>query len=260
MNEQRYHREIEHRYGKNCHILDDPYMLSLLAELCMPRTTQPRLNQLVRVLYEGLLHAVINNEFPRKVRTVVTRMGAEYRGEFIDPQTEVVTVDIARAGILPSMVCFEVLCSLLDPKLVRQDHIIMQRTTDANGTVTGATISGTKVGRNIDSKIVLFPDPMGATGSSLCEVLRFYRETAVGKPMKMITLNLIITPEFVRKVLREEPDIIIYAYRVDRGLSPPDVLAKVPGEEWERERGLNDHDYIIPGAGGLGEVLNNAEV
>jgi uracil phosphoribosyltransferase len=64
----------------------------------------------------------------------------------------------------------------------------------------------------------------------------------------------------VRKVFREEPDVIIYAYRVDRGLSPPDVLAKVPGEEWDRERGLNDHDYIIPGAGGLGEVLNNAEV
>jgi uracil phosphoribosyltransferase len=260
MDEQRFHKEIEHRYGKNCHILDDPYMLSLLAELCMPQTRQPRLNHLLRVLYEGLLRVVINNEFPRKMRTVTTRMGAEYRAELIDPSTEVVTVDIARAGIMPSMVCFEVLSSILDPKLVRQDHIIMQRTTDAHGSVTGATISGTKVGGTIASKIVLFPDPMGATGSSLCEVLKFYRENAAGKPKKVITLNLIITPEFVRKVFREEPDVIIYAYRVDRGLSPPDVLAKVPGEEWDRERGLNDHDYIIPGAGGLGEVLNNAEV
>jgi uracil phosphoribosyltransferase len=31
-----------------------------------------------------------------------------------------------------------------------------------------------------------------------------------------------------------------------------------PGVEWERERGLNEQSYIVPGAGGMGEVLNNA--
>lgn len=257
-NPKSFCREIEHRYGPNVHILDDPMMLTLLAELCMPQTMQPRLNWLLESLYVGLLRAVINNEFPRRERSIVTRMGAEYRGELLVPTTEVVTVDIARAGIKPSMICFEHLSTVLDPRAVRQDHIIMQRTTDVHGTVTGATISGSKVGGPIAGKILLFPDPMGATGSSLCEVIRYYKERAEGKPAKMITLNLIVTPEFIRRVLREEPEIIIYAYRVDRGLSPPDVLAKVPGEDWERERGLNDHDYIIPGAGGLGEVLNNA--
>jgi len=48
--------------------------------------------------------------------------------------------------------------------------------------------------------------------------------------------------------------------RLDRGLSPPDVLAAVPGERWDDERGLNEHQYIVPGGGGLGEVMNNAFV
>ena len=253
-----YHREIEHRYGDNIHIMDDPYMHTLLAELSMTGTVQPRLNWLLTSLYDGLLRAVINNEFPRSIRSVQTRMGAEYRGELLDPAIPVVTVDIARAGIKPSMICFELLSTVMDPMAVRQDHIVMERTVGEEGTVTGAAISGTKIGGSVEGRIILFPDPMGATGSSLCEVLRFYGNQAEGKPCALITLNLIITPEFIRRIQREAPMVQVYSFRVDRGLSPPDVLAKVPGEDWDRERGLNDHDYIIPGAGGLGEVLNNA--
>jgi uracil phosphoribosyltransferase len=37
-------------------------------------------------------------------------------------------------------------------------------------------------------------------------------------------------------------------------------LQTVPGELWGEERGLDDHHYIVPGAGGLGEVLNNSFV
>jgi uracil phosphoribosyltransferase len=35
-------------------------------------------------------------------------------------------------------------------------------------------------------------------------------------------------------------------------------LREVPGKRWTEEKGLNDHQYIVPGAGGLGEILNNA--
>ena len=61
-------------------------------------------------------------------------------------------------------------------------------------------------------------------------------------------------------MLAAHPDIVIYALRLDRGLSPADVLATVPGTRWDEERGLNDHQYIVPGAGGVGEILNNAWV
>ena len=52
----------------------------------------------------------------------------------------------------------------------------------------------------------------------------------------------------------------VYALRLDRGLSDDDVLQTVPGTYWDRERGLTDHQYIVPGGGGLGEVLNNSFV
>jgi uracil phosphoribosyltransferase len=61
-------------------------------------------------------------------------------------------------------------------------------------------------------------------------------------------------------VRRQHPDVIVYALRLDRGLSPVEVLTAVPGERWEEERGLNEHHYIVPGGGGLGEVINNAYV
>jgi uracil phosphoribosyltransferase len=250
--------EIEHRYGGHVHVLDDPYMRTLLADLSMPRTVQPRLNWLLQSLYDGLLRAVLNHEFPRRTWGVVTRMQAEYRAEMMDQSTQVVSVDIARAGIKPSMICYDLLSTVLDPAGVRQDHVIMQRVTNAEGAVTGAAISGTKIGGPVEGRFLLFPDPMGATGTSLCEVVRHYREHAIGTPARLVSLNLIVTPEFLRRVTTEQPDLRVYAFRLDRGLSPADVLAKVPGEDWARERGLDDHDYIVPGAGGLGEVLNNA--
>ena len=55
-------------------------------------------------------------------------------------------------------------------------------------------------------------------------------------------------------------DAVLYALRLDRGLSPPEVLTTAPGELWEKERGLDDRQYIVPGGGGMGEVMNNAYV
>jgi uracil phosphoribosyltransferase len=69
-----------------------------------------------------------------------------------------------------------------------------------------------------------------------------------------------VTPEYLRNVLAAHPEVRIYALRLDRGLSPPDVLATVPGTRWAEERGLDDHQYIVPGAGGVGEIMNNAFV
>ncbi|MHC4895382.1 MAG: uracil phosphoribosyltransferase, partial [Planctomycetota bacterium] len=65
---------------------------------------------------------------------------------------------------------------------------------------------------------------------------------------------------FLRQVTALDECVSVITARLDRGLSPPDVLACVPGERWSEERGLNDQSYIVPGAGGVGEVLNNAWV
>ncbi|MCA9524295.1 MAG: uracil phosphoribosyltransferase [Myxococcales bacterium] len=257
--------ELEHKYGPNVHIVSDVLCLSLLADLCSPETKQPGVNYLVTTLYHKLLHTVINAEFPTRVADRITRMSAYtpegvWRGRIIDRTTYAVTVDIARAGILPSMVCYDVLNRALEPERVRQDHFVMARTTDAKDAVTGAEISGQKIGGGVDGRILLFPDPMGATGSSLSTAMQWYKDHVNGTPLKVITLNLIITPEFIKRITTDHPNTVIYAYRLDRGLSDPDVFATIPGTHWERERGLDDRQYIVPGGGGFGEIMNNSFV
>jgi uracil phosphoribosyltransferase len=87
-----------------------------------------------------------------------------------------------------------------------------------------------------------------------------YKEKVPGTPRRILSLNLIVTPEFLRRISREHPDVVVYALRLDRGLSPPEVFGTVPGELWEKERGLDDRQYIVPGGGGFGEIMNNAYV
>lgn len=257
--------EIEHRYGPNVHILADPFLLTQLAALSAKTTIQPAINQLVARLYGALLAAVINAELPRRQIVVPTRMidtnpRGIFVGEGIDPEVRVVTVNIARAGTLPSQVCYDLLNHLVEPRLVRQDHIVMSRMIDEDRSVVGAGVGGAKIGGDVDDAFVLFPDPMGATGGSLSTAISLYKGQVPGRARRFVCMNLIVTPEYLRRITTDHPEAVVYAVRLDRGLSDPDVLATVPGTQWERERGLDERQYIVPGAGGLGEVMNNAFV
>ncbi|MCM2323656.1 MAG: uracil phosphoribosyltransferase [Oligoflexia bacterium] len=255
--------EQEHRYGPNIHLLSDPFLLSHLAKLCAEETTQPVINELVTMLYSSLLEIVVNHEFPQRQTQVRTRMAAYhpeavYQGPIIDPEVPVVSVNLARAGTLPSHVCYTALNYFMNPKTTRQDHISIARTTDQQEQVTGSLVSGHKIGGSVEGGLVLFPDPMGATGGTLVEALDLYKQR--GKALKYIALHCIVTPEYLKKVQARHPDLVVYAIRLDRGLSPPDVLRTVPGTHWEKERGLNSKHYIVPGGGGFGEIMNNAYV
>jgi uracil phosphoribosyltransferase len=257
--------EIEHRYGPSVHLLDDPVAWTFLARLCSNTTQQPEIGRLTRALYETLAHAVLAAELGRARLDVPTRMvtsspEAVVRSTGIARQALVVTVGIARAGTMPSQVVYDLLNELLDPDGVRQDHLFMSRATDPAGHVTGATWHDAKIGRDVEGRTLLFPDPMGATGTSMISALDHYKTRLDGRPGRCIAMHLIVTPEYLRNVLRAHPDTIVYALRVDRGLSSQDVLATVPGARWDEERGLDDRQYIVPGAGGVGEILNNAWV
>ncbi|MBI5497594.1 MAG: uracil phosphoribosyltransferase [Deltaproteobacteria bacterium] len=256
--------EITHRYGDNFHILADPFLLSHLGRLCARETTQPSINSLVKDLYRYLVKAVLNAEFPRTSTRIATRMAditpaGHWEGQVIDPHTLTVTVNIARAGTLPSQVCYDFLNKTMEPQQVRQDHFIMARETDEKGRVIGTNISGSKIGGPVDDAMVLFPDPMGATGGSLSHAISVYKKTH-GKARRYICLNLIVTPEYLRRIKADHPDVVVYAVRLDRGASPADVLGTVPGTHWDRESGLTDKQYIVPGGGGFGEIMNNAYV
>lgn len=256
--------EQEHRYGPNVHLLSDPFLLSHLAQLCAEETTQPVINELITTLYSSMLTIAVNREFPVRQARIRTRMAAThpegvYEGPIIDPETPVVSVNLARAGTLPSHVCYTALNYFMNPRNVRQDHISIGRTTDEQHQVTGSLVSGHKIGGSVESSVVLFPDPMGATGGTLVEALDLYKKRQ-GNALKYIALHCIVTPEYLRKIQSRHPDLVVYAIRLDRGLSPRDVLRTVPGTHWDRERGLNDKHYIVPGGGGFGEIMNNAYV
>lgn len=263
--------ETEHRYGKNVHLLSDPALFSYLATLCSPETKQPAINALIKILYEAMIHIVVNHEFPRKPGRVTTRMAAKhpqegaFTAELVDREQPTVLVDLARAGTFPSHLCYHSLNYLLNPDVVRQDHLLMSRQTDEHQQVTGAASGGCKIGGGVDNSIVIFPDPMGATGSTICQVLDLYKSgfggsIRTGKAKKYIALHLIVTPEYLKNVQKRHSDLVVYALRLDRGLSPPDVLSTRPGEKWDQEKGLNGEQYIVPGGGGFGEILNNAYV
>lgn len=257
--------ELPHKYGKNVHLVGNAFLLSQLATLCAKGVVQPQINRLVELLYTDLVKTVINAEFPRKTASIPTRMidhtpAGIYQGEIIDPQVRAITVNIARAGTLPSQVTFDLLNTILSPELVRQDHIIMSRMLDEAENVVGSNIGGAKIGGDVDDALVLFPDPMGATGSSLSTAIKLYKDKVPGAQRKIICLNLIVTPEYLKRITTDHPDAVIYALRLDRGLSPAEVFDTVPGTHWELEKGLSDKQYIVPGGGGFGEIMNNAYV
>lgn len=257
--------EIEHRYGSNVHILSDPFLLSHLATLCSEGTTQPIINQLVDAIYSNLVKIIINAEFPRKKTKVRTRMAQMHdEGTFetvlVDSNQPTVSVNLARAGTFPSHICYNALNYVLNPTVVRQDHISINRATDGEEKVVGTKVAGHKIGGSVKDSIVLFPDPMGATGSTIISALDIYKKEVDGPAKKYIAVHLIVTPEYLKRVLNKHPDLTIYAVRLDRGLSASEVLQSTPGTYWDREVGLNSKQYIVPGGGGFGEILNNSFV
>lgn len=255
--------EIEHRYGPQAHILSDAFLFTTLAKLCDPNCHQPLINQLLNTLYREMVKTVVNMEFPLTQVPLETRMKqyhpeACFQALVIDPSTRVVCVNLARAGTVPSQICFDSFNYILNPEGVRQDHIAINRKVDDHNQVIGTNLGGVKIGGDVSGCVVVFPDPMGATGSTIETAMKIYRKR--GTAIKYIAINLVITPEYLARLIPQFPDLTVYAIRLDRGLSPKHVLESVPGTLWREERGLNANQYIVPGAGGLGEIINNAYV
>lgn len=258
-------QEISHHYGSNVHLLDNPLASGLLAKLCHPDTFQPDINRLVEELYTLLIQNVIAKEFATELHEVPTRMtsfhpNAPLQYKRIAPSQSAVVVNLARAGTWPSHICYQQLHWFLDPQGIRQDHIFASRATNNQNKVTGADLGGTKIGGGISGSHLIFPDPMGATGTTISDSIAFYKNNIEGTAKKILALHLIVTPEYLKKITTTHPEVVIYALRLDRGLSEQAVLNSTPGQYWEQERGLNDKDYIVPGGGGFGEIMNNSFV
>jgi len=260
----RWGARTPHHYGDNIHVLADPWSLTLAAHLSHPDTHAPRFHRLVEAGYRRLMEAMAET-LPLEQVQWPTRMsevhpGAAYSGPVLAQDAPVILVDIARGGMIPSYVMQQGLLEMLPHNQVRVDHIYMQRVAGADGRVDHVETSGSKIGGPIEGATLWIPDPMAATGSSIHDVLAHYKNHVEGTPRAIVTGHLIMTSEYARRMSDEHPDVQVYALRVDRGLSEEAILQSPLGRYANQEVGLNDHDYIVPGAGGLGELLNNAFV
>lgn len=256
-------QELKHNYGSNYHISADVFLQTRLAKLCTHECKQPEFNYIIEELYRHLIKEVIAREFPKQATKIKTRMADSdpagyWSGSIIEADTKAITINIARAGTLPSHITFEMLNTVLNPDLVRQDHVIMARTTDEDGHVTGANFGESKIGGDIDKAIVIIPDPMGATGASIAKAVNHYKNKVDGNATKYISVHMMVTPDYIKKMQAEHPELIVYALRLDRGASSEKALAAIPGTYHNEESGLTDIQYIIPGGGGFGELMNNS--
>lgn len=83
-------------------------------------------------------------------------------------------------------------------------------------------------------KTVILVDPMVATGGSLCDALGVIASKA---PKKIISLNIIGSPEGLSIIEQKYPDVALYIAQIDKG--------------------LNDNKFIIPGLGDAGDRSYN---
>jgi uracil phosphoribosyltransferase len=257
--------EVAHKYGPQVHLVENPFLAGILAKLCAAETLQPEINRLVEVLYTHLISISVNNEFDVEDFQQDTRMTAlnptiQLSGRRIAQDQKAVCVNLARAGTYPSHICYNFLHFALNPQNIRQDHIFAARATNAQEQVTGADFGGLKIGGDVHHAHVIFPDPMGATGNTIVTAIDHYKKHIQGDAKKFIALHLIVTPEYLKRVLAAHPEVVIYALRLDRGLSGEAVLKTPPGTHWDQEKGLNEKQYIVPGGGGFGEIMNNSFV
>lgn len=257
--------EQEHHYGSQVHLIQNSFLSGVLAKLCSPETAQPEINRLVELLYTHLISFSVFNEFEQEDFSQATRMtnmhpNALLQGRRLQQKQKVVCVNLARAGTYPSHICYDFLHYALPASHLRQDHIFAARMTDLQDQVTGTSLGGAKIGGDVKDCHVIFPDPMGATGNTIVSAIEHYKKKILGPARKYLALHLIVTPEYLKRVLTAHPDVSIYALRLDRGLSSEAILKAPLGKFWDQEKGLNAKDYIVPGGGGFGEIMNNSYV
>ena len=223
-------------------ILNTTYNLALLAKLGQPETMQPEISRIIEELYHNMFGTIADQELVTEEKTLKTRIYAQdKRGvvkcRIFKKNQKIVVADVIRAGIQPSHQFYIKLAGILDPKKVRQDHIMSQRIETKKG-VTGTSLMGSKIGGSVNNTIVFIPDPMGATGGSIAEVVAHYQKH-YGNPKKFVVVNLVATPKYLKRLEKIKAEVHVYAARVDKGLTKT--------------------DFIYPGLGGVGEIVNNTK-
>ena len=200
--------------------LSNPVTKTLVTHLRDQRRDAIRFRHTIAELTKQLVYEALK-DFPLLEKNITTWTG-ESSCDTIDEQN-IVVVTVLRAG----MPMLDSVMELLPDAVA--GFLAMKR----NETTHESVLYYDRL-PDCKGKTILLVDPMVATGGSMVDALRLLKTR---EPSKIITLNIIGSPEGLDVVSSAYPDVDIYIAQIDDG--------------------LNDDKYIIPGLGDAGDRSYN---
>ncbi len=200
--------------------LSNPVAKTLLNHLREKNADALRFRHIVQELSRLLVYEAMKNETLYD-QTITTWQGEERFG-FIKEE-DIIFVTILRAG-LPMIESV----TALFPK-ASSGFLAMKR--DEN---THQSILYYDRIPECRGKTVIIVDPMVATAGSLCDAISVIEGKS---PKKILSLNIIGSPEGMAVLERKHPNIDVFIVHIDEG--------------------LNEHKFIVPGLGDAGDRSYN---
>ncbi|MBE6596283.1 MAG: uracil phosphoribosyltransferase [Ruminococcaceae bacterium] len=201
------------------HIIDHPLITHKLTIMRNKKTGSKDFRELLNEI-SMLMGYELTRDLPLKdvvIETPLTKMTAK-----IVSGKKLAIVPILRAGL--GMV--EGLQSLVP--VAKVGHIGLYRDPETHKPVEYYC----KLPLDIEERIVILVDPMLATGGSASDALTMLKERGC-KHIRFMCL--VSSPEGVKKVQEDHPDVDIYTAALDEC--------------------LNEHAYIVPGLGDAGDRI-----
>ncbi len=203
----------------NLHIIDHPLITHKLTIMRNKKTGSKDFRELLNEI-SMLMGYELTRDLPLEdivIETPLTKMVAK-----IVSGKKLAIVPILRAGL--GMV--EGLQSLVP--VAKVGHIGLYRDPETHKPVEYYC----KLPLDIEERIVILVDPMLATGGSASDALTMLKERGC-KNIRFMCL--VSSPEGVKKVQEDHPDVDIYTAALDEC--------------------LNEHAYIVPGLGDAGDRI-----
>ncbi len=200
--------------------LTNPLTKTLITHLRDSKSDAIRFRHLIRELTKQLAYEALN-KFELKSKCIKTWKGDDTFDSI--EEENIIVVTILRAG----MPMLESVIELLPN--IAAGFLAMQRDEKTHKSLLYYDRLP-----DCEGKIILLVDPMVATGGSMCDAIEHIQRR---NPRKIITLNIIGSPEGVKNVQDFAPDVDIFISQIDDK--------------------LNDDKFIIPGLGDAGDRSYN---
>lgn len=200
--------------------LSNPVTKTLITYLREQKSDAIRFRHTVAELTKQLVYEALQ-KFPLKQKTITSWQG-ESSFSTLDEEN-IIVVTVLRAGM-----------PMLDSVMELLPNVTAGFLAMKRDEITHKSVLYYDRLPNCVGKTILLVDPMLATGGSMIDALELIKSR---KPSKIITLNIIGSPEGLKAVQSAHPDVAIYIAQIDEK--------------------LNDDKFIIPGLGDAGDRSYN---